>query len=74
MKKKCEFCNGTGQTSYFKGVSRFLLSVEECLECAGLGFVVVPDADDKKKEKKKHQTAGEDQGKKDSPSTEGCKE
>lgn len=40
MKKTCEFCNGTGQISFFKGVSRFLLSSEDCPECAGLGFIV----------------------------------
>jgi DnaJ-class molecular chaperone len=34
----CPGCGGTGQISYFKGVSRFLLSNEECPECAGLGF------------------------------------
>jgi len=34
----CPGCGGTGQISFFKGVSRFLLSCEECPECAGLGF------------------------------------
>ncbi len=43
MKKECEFCAGSGQVSYFKGVSRFLLSVEDCPECCGLGFIVPPD-------------------------------
>ncbi len=38
-KKRCESCGGIGQISYFKGVSRFLLSYEECPECAGLGFL-----------------------------------
>jgi ssDNA-binding Zn-finger/Zn-ribbon topoisomerase 1 len=38
MKQICQTCNGTGQISFFKGVSRFLLSCEECPECAGLGF------------------------------------
>lgn len=37
--KICETCHGSGQVSYFKGVSRFLLSSEECPECAGLGFI-----------------------------------
>ena len=40
-KKICEFCNGSGQISYFKGVSRFLLSEEECPQCGGLGFIIV---------------------------------
>ena len=39
MKKICELCGGTGQISYFKGVSRFILSTEDCPECAGLGFI-----------------------------------
>jgi DnaJ-class molecular chaperone len=51
MKKTCEICGGSGQTSYFKGVSRFLLSVEECAVCNGVGYTIVED--DKKKEKKK---------------------
>jgi len=38
MKKKCEFCSGSGQVSFFKGVSRFLLSVEECPHCGGTGL------------------------------------
>ncbi|MBU0729016.1 MAG: hypothetical protein KKE17_09865 [Proteobacteria bacterium] len=39
MKKVCEVCGGSGQISYFKGVSRFLLSTEECPQCLGLGSV-----------------------------------
>lgn len=38
QKNKCDICGGTGQVSYFKGVSRFLLSTAECEECAGTGF------------------------------------
>jgi len=38
QKKMCDVCGGSGQTSFFKGVSRFLLSVEECAECAGTGY------------------------------------
>ena len=40
MKKTCEICNGSGQLSSFKGVSRFLLSWEECPQCAGLGYLI----------------------------------
>lgn len=43
-RKTCPSCDGSGQISYFKGVSRFLLSVEECPECGGLGFVIEPDS------------------------------
>ena len=39
MKKTCEICDGSGQISFFKGVSRFLLSWEDCPECGGMGFV-----------------------------------
>ena len=39
-RQPCPFCGGSGQQSSFKGVSRFLLSVEECPECAGLGYSV----------------------------------
>jgi len=45
-KDLCPVCGGTGQFSYFKGVSRFLLSSEECEECAGTGYVLKV-ADDK---------------------------
>ena len=43
MKKICEMCSGTGQISFFKGVSRFLLSVEDCPECGGLGYMISSD-------------------------------
>lgn len=43
--KICETFNGGGQVSLFKGVSRFLLSQEECPECGGVGFVYPPDQD-----------------------------
>jgi len=43
MKKVCEICNGSGQLSSFKGVSRFLLSWEECPECGGLGYIIPQD-------------------------------
>jgi len=38
MKKTCSTCGGTGQIGYFQGVSRFLLSWEECPQCAGTGY------------------------------------
>lgn len=44
----CQICNGSGQISYFKGVSRFLLSEEECPACGGLGFIV----DEEKKDRR----------------------
>jgi DnaJ-class molecular chaperone len=44
MKKICQICNGSGQLCSFKGVSRFLLSWEECPECDGLGYIIPQDA------------------------------
>ena len=38
QKKICDICGGSGQLSFFQGVSRFLLSIEECSECAGTGY------------------------------------
>ena len=37
QKEICDVCGGAGQVSFFQGVSRFLLSTEECSECAGTG-------------------------------------
>ena len=39
-RKTCTNCNGSGQVSFFKGESRFILSWEDCPECAGMGFVI----------------------------------
>ncbi len=44
--------------SYFKGVSRFLLSSEECVACCGLGFEIVEegsqsDAGEKEEDERK---------------------
>lgn len=38
MKQPCESCNGTGQTSFFQGESRFLLTYDECSDCYGTGL------------------------------------
>lgn len=43
MKKTCDICDGTGQVTYFKGVSRFHLSWEDCPECCGSGLYVEPE-------------------------------
>ncbi|MFZ5763091.1 MAG: hypothetical protein ACOY8P_09215 [Thermodesulfobacteriota bacterium] len=39
----CPACHGTGQWTFFGGVSRFFFTVEECPECGGLGFLLPPD-------------------------------
>jgi DnaJ-class molecular chaperone len=40
QKKSCEICEGSGQVCSFKGVSRFVLSWEDCPLCGGMGFIV----------------------------------
>lgn len=42
MDKPCQACGGSGQVCHFLGVSRFLLTREECPECAGLGVQLPP--------------------------------
>jgi DnaJ-class molecular chaperone len=44
MKKECPVCLGSGELSYFKGISRFVLSQMDCPECAGMGFIIESDA------------------------------
>ncbi|MEW6595567.1 MAG: hypothetical protein AB1413_11930 [Thermodesulfobacteriota bacterium] len=39
----CPACHGTGQWTFFGGVSRFFFTVEECPECGGLGFLLPPE-------------------------------
>jgi len=45
MKKTCNICYGSGEIRSFKGESRFHLSVEECPECCGLGFIISASED-----------------------------
>ncbi|MCK5341291.1 MAG: hypothetical protein KAJ60_09470 [Desulfobulbaceae bacterium] len=63
MKEACEVCGGSGQISFFKGVSRFLLSCEECPECAGLGYKLPADEEAEKKQKKKGRKRSRKKGK-----------
>jgi DnaJ-class molecular chaperone len=36
----CPSCGGSGQLGSFGGVSRFVISWDECEECCGTGFVL----------------------------------
>jgi len=36
----CPGCGGSGQTSYFGGASRFMLTWEDCPDCCGTGVVL----------------------------------
>jgi DnaJ-class molecular chaperone len=40
----CPGCGGSGQTSYFGGESRFMLTWEDCPDCCGTG-VQLDDAE-----------------------------
>jgi len=50
QKRICEICGGTGQVSFFQGVSRFLLSTDECDACAGTGLLLRQDRDEAEKD------------------------
>ncbi len=58
MGNPCPTCGGTGQISFFKGESRFLLTDEECPACCGLGYLLddtgdTEEADEKPDKSKK---------------------
>jgi len=38
MKKECDICGGSGQVGHFGGVSRFIITWDECPECLGTGI------------------------------------
>lgn len=44
----CIGCGGSGQTSYFGGASRFMLSWEDCPDCCGTGIVLDETDTDRK--------------------------
>lgn len=39
IRKTCGTCGGSGQISFFRGVSRFVMDWDECPECNGTGHV-----------------------------------
>jgi DnaJ-class molecular chaperone len=41
VKKICEVCEGSGQICEFRGVSRFVLSWDDCPVCGGMGFLLL---------------------------------
>ena len=50
----CPGCGGSGQTSFFGGASRFMLTWEDCPDCCGTGIVLdapEPEQQDKDDEK-----------------------
>ncbi len=46
MKEPCPVCEGSGQVSYFGGVSRFVITWDDCPECLGSG-VALPEEEEK---------------------------
>ena len=54
--RTCDICEGSGQVCSFRGVSRFVLTWEDCPICGGLGFTTGetqesdPDPKDEEKE------------------------
>ena len=59
MKKECGMCAGSGQLTHFQGVSRFLLSWEECPECGGFGFVIIDEERNEQNSKQESEPADE---------------
>ena len=57
-KKICDVCGGSGMVSYFKGVSRFLLSNDECPACCGLGYELTVEKNDKGSKRNDNDTSG----------------
>lgn len=49
MEKKCASCGGTGQLGHFQGISRFIITWEECSDCLGSGIAAVTEQEKKEK-------------------------
>ncbi|MCI5159422.1 MAG: hypothetical protein D3906_13510 [Candidatus Electrothrix sp. AUS1_2] len=54
----CPVCGGTGQINFFKGESRFLLSMEECPACCGFGYVQEDGGEPEEKREKIEKSDG----------------
>lgn len=48
-RKTCNGCGGSGQISFFRGVSRFVMDWDDCPDCFGTGYIEVPTQDDSAK-------------------------
>jgi DnaJ-class molecular chaperone len=59
----CPACGGSGQINFFKGESRFLLSVEECPACCGLGSLPEPPKEERTEFMEQEQESGQKNGK-----------
>lgn len=44
-KKTCDGCGGSGQISFFRGVSRFVMDWDDCPDCLGTGYIEVAGED-----------------------------
>jgi DnaJ-class molecular chaperone len=44
----CPGCGGSGQSSFFAGASRFMLTWEDCPDCCGTGVILEETEPDKK--------------------------
>jgi DnaJ-class molecular chaperone len=64
MRKQCTACGGAGQIAYFQGVSRFLLTWEECPQCGGTGYCPAGKKDGPQPGKKAGADGGRRSGKK----------
>lgn len=54
-KSVCNTCGGSGEIGSFKGESRFLLTMEECPACCGLGYILLESAQEEEKKGSKPQ-------------------
>ncbi|SHO42909.1 hypothetical protein [Desulfopila aestuarii] len=43
----CNGCGGSGQISFFRGVSRFVMDWDDCPDCLGTGYIEKPATEPK---------------------------
>lgn len=49
-KRTCDCCGGSGQISFFRGVSRFVMDWDDCPDCLGTGYIEVLEKDVREEE------------------------